>query len=168
MPTLPFAKAAYAAALFLLLAGVPAPAASQTHATGLVLLRPDELAKIPPAFTPFGGGALPSKVDLSNQFPPPGNQGAQSSCVAWATAYALRSYQAHVRERQPLIRPDGTIDSLRVFSPAFVYNQINGGRDAGSAFPDALDLIKREGVAPLQLMPYKQTDFTRMPDASAI
>jgi len=156
------------AAIAALCAGLASPASGQTHATGLTLLRPDELAKIPPAFTPFSGGALPRRVDLSPDFPPPGNQGAQSSCVAWATAYALRSYQAHVRERSPFLKSDGTLDPLRVFSPAFVYNQINNGRDAGSAFPDALDLMKREGAAPLGLMPYSQTDFTTLPNADAV
>lgn len=168
MPTTAIRRIAGRAAVLIAALGAVIPTAeAQTHATGLVLLRPDELAKIPPAFTPFGGGALPSKVDLSAQFPPPGNQGQQSSCVAWATAYALRSYQAHVREGAPLTRPDGTLDSLRVFSPAFVYNQINGGRDAGSAFPDALDLLKREGAAPLQLMPYSASDYTSPPNEEA-
>jgi Cysteine protease len=156
-----------AAVLFAGAAAFTPAAAQGHHPTGLTLLRPDELAKIPPAFTPFGGGDMPSHVDLSPMLPPPGNQGQQSSCVAWATAYALRTYQAHVRERAPLVHSDGSLDSLRVFSPAFVYNQINNGRDAGSAFPDALDLLKLKGAAPLGLMPYSQNDYTSMPNATA-
>jgi C1A family cysteine protease len=35
---------------------------------------------------------LPEEVDLSTKFPTPGNQGQQSSCTAWATGYAMRSY----------------------------------------------------------------------------
>jgi hypothetical protein len=155
------------AAVLCFASAVFSAASAQTHATGLTLLRPDELAKIPPAFTPFGGGDMPSHVDLSPLLPPPGNQGQQSSCVAWATAYALRSYEAHVRDRAPLVHADGSIDSLRVFSPAFVYNQINNGRDAGSAFPDALDLLKAKGAAPLGLMPYSQNDFTSLPNSDA-
>ena len=159
-----------AAALALPLFGAIAPsvAGAQTHRTGLVFMRPDELAKVPPAFTPFSGDELPRKVDLSADFPPPGNQGQQSSCVAWATAYALRSYQAHVRSRASLVTGDGHIDSARVFSPAFVYNQINNGRDAGSLFSDALQLMQARGVAPLQYMPYSQNDYTTMPSASAL
>ncbi len=168
----PFKTIARAASAFGLLSfvvcGTAAIARAQTHATGLTLLRPDELAKVPPAFTPFSGGDLPRRVDLSADFPPPGNQGAQSSCVAWATTYAMRSYQAHVRERTPLVRPGGGIDSSHVFSPAFVYNQINNGRDAGSAFPDALDLLKRSGAAPLAYMPYSPSDYTTMPNPDAL
>jgi hypothetical protein len=157
-----------AIAVLLFAAAAPAALGAQKHATGLVLMRPDELAKIPPAFTPFSGDELPARVDLSADFPPPGNQGAQSSCVAWATAYALRSYQAHVRSRASLVTGDGHIDSARVFSPAFVYNQINNGRDAGSLFSDALQLMQTRGVAPLQYMPYSQTDYTSMPSETAL
>ena len=35
---------------------------------------------------------LPEEVDLSSKFPTPGDQGQQSSCTAWATGYAMRSY----------------------------------------------------------------------------
>ena len=128
---------------------VSAAAHGQEHKTGLVLMRPDQLAKVPPAFTPFSGDEIPRRVDLSRDFPPPGNQGQQSSCVAWATAYALRSYQAHVRSHASLVTGDGHIDSARVFSPAFIYNQINNGRDAGSLFSDALQLMQTRGAAPL-------------------
>ena len=161
-----FARAASFAAL-VFASAVPLAASAQIHATGLVLMRPDELAKVPPAFTPFSGGAMPRKVDLSAEFPPPGNQGAQGSCVAWATAYALRSYQAHVRSRESLVT-DGHIDSARVFSPAFIYNQINNGRDAGSLFSDALNLMQTRGVAPLRYMPYSQTDYTTLPSQTAL
>ena len=159
-------RAAAMSLTFLSLAA--AAAGAQKHATGLVMMRPDELAKVPPAFTPFSGDALPSKVDLSSEFPPPGNQGAQGSCVAWATAYALRSYQNHVRSHEALVTGDGHLDSARVFSPAFVYNQINNGRDAGSLFSDALQLMQTRGVAPLRYMPYSQTDYTTLPSSTAL
>lgn len=155
-------------AVALLAAADPSASLAQQHKTGLLFMRPDELAKIPPAFTPFSGDDLPRHVDLSRDFPPPGNQGQQSSCVAWATAYALRSYQAHVRSRASLVTGDGGIDSTRVFSPAFVYNQINNGRDAGSLFSDALQLMQTRGVAPLRYMPYSQTDYTTMPSDAAL
>lgn len=151
----------------LALAVLPGDALAQQRAKGLLLIRPDELARIPAAFTPFSGGDLPGKVDLSADFPPPGNQGPQSSCVAWTTAYALRSYQAHVRERGPFMRSDGALDSMRVFSPAYVYNQVNNGRDAGIYFADALDLLSRDGAAPLAAMPYSPGDFFTQPDMRA-
>ena len=42
--------------------------------------------------TPRFRAFLPAEVDLSAGFPPPGDQGQQSSCTAWAVGYALRSY----------------------------------------------------------------------------
>ncbi|MCB1167778.1 MAG: hypothetical protein KDK33_16595, partial [Leptospiraceae bacterium] len=39
---------------------------------------------------------LPSSTDLSPNMPPVGNQGQQASCVAWAVAYATKSYQEKV------------------------------------------------------------------------
>ncbi|MES9927548.1 MAG: Ig-like domain-containing protein, partial [Candidatus Thiodiazotropha sp. 6PDIVS] len=35
---------------------------------------------------------IPPSIDLSGNFPQPGNQGLQGSCVGWATGYALKSY----------------------------------------------------------------------------
>ena len=161
-------RAAAAAALVFACAAPAVAGAQEQHRTGLLFMRPDELAKIPPAFTPFSGAELPRRVDLSADFPPPGNQGQQSSCVAWATAYALRSYQAHVRSHASLVTGDGHIDSARVFSPAFIYNQINNGRDAGSVFSDAFALMQSKGVAPLQYMPYSQNDYRTMPNPAAL
>ncbi len=151
-----------------LLMALAAPAAAQPHATGLTVAPPEYLAKIPPAFSPFGGDSLPSRVDLSPSLPPPGNQGQQGSCVAWTVAYALRSYQAQTHERSSLVVAPGVIDSTRVFSPAFVYNQINNGRNAGTYFGDALNLLQEMGAAPLANMPYNEADFVSQPDSETI
>ncbi|OAD21552.1 PKD domain containing protein, partial [Candidatus Thiomargarita nelsonii] len=69
---------------------------------------------------------LPPSIDLSSNFPIPGYQGSQGSCVGWATAYALKSFQERVEEGWSL----NTTEHL--FSPAFIYNQINRGEDKGS------------------------------------
>ena len=60
---------------------------------GMLIETPEKLAGIPLASTPAGGSELPESVDLSDKMPPVGNQGIQQSCVAWAVAYALKSYQ---------------------------------------------------------------------------
>src|SRR5881409_2736626 len=39
----------------------------------------------------FGEGTLPSSVDLTSKFPPIGDQGQFGTCVAWATAYNLKT-----------------------------------------------------------------------------
>lgn len=111
-----------------------------------------------------GGRAatLPDSVDLSAEMPPVGNQGAQGSCVGWATTYAVRSYLEHYTKKTAY--QNGTAPNNDVlFSPAFVYNQLNGGKDNGLYVRDALNLLKTQGSTTLTDMPYQQTDYTTQP-----
>ncbi|MBF0211861.1 MAG: hypothetical protein HQK68_13355 [Desulfamplus sp.] len=103
----------------------------------------------------------PRSVDLSANFPNPGDQGNQSSCVGWATAYALKSYQEKVELGWTLNTPS------HLFSPAFIYNQINDGQDQGSYIYEALDLAVNKGVATLATMPYSAKDYITQPSAAA-
>ncbi len=109
---------------------------------------------------------LPSKVDFSDLMPPVGNQGQQGSCVAWSTAYANKSYQEFV-ERKNLgtwnYNSGKTPNYKNLFSPAFIYNQINGGRDQGSSISDAMALIVSKGALPWETMPYNEKNFTKQP-----
>ncbi|NJD08465.1 MAG: hypothetical protein FIA97_18500 [Methylococcaceae bacterium] len=111
---------------------------------------------------PGGAPTEPPSVDLSSSFPTPGDQGQQGSCVAWATGYALKSYQEGVEMKWSL----NTTSHL--FSPAFIYNQVNGGQDGGSQIYDALDLIIAKGAATWDLMPYTDQNFTDQPSAEAM
>src|SRR5690606_27469222 len=122
--------------------------AGATHAqrpTGLQFASPEDLRGVPLASTPYAGEALPTRVDLSDRLPPPGDQGAQNSCVGWAVAYALKSYQEHVEEQLPLVVAPGVPDPDRVFSPSFIYNQINNGVDGGALFADGLNVLTQVG-----------------------
>lgn len=110
---------------------------------------------------PGAGPTLPRNVDLSNNFPIPGNQGQQGSCVGWATAYALKSYQERMEEGWSLNARE------HLFSPAFIYNQINGGRNNGSSIKKALELIIDKGAATLATMPYNQYDYTTQPNPTS-
>ena len=116
-------------------------------------------APSPLAFSATVAGAVPARVDLSPYFPQPGDQGRQNSCVAWAAAY-VRTY-----EERALLGTIGLEDSVPLFSPAFVYNQINRGRDVGARIPEALRLIEKKGIAPLADMPYREADFLTRPDS---
>src|SRR5262249_52202230 len=71
--------------------------------TGLNPADPRDYAGYPRGFydgallgAPGAEPTLPSAVDLSKDFPLPGDQGNQYSCVAWSTGYALKSYQERV------------------------------------------------------------------------
>lgn len=147
----------------LMLSVLPGHAIAQDQGQGLKFSSPEALAGIPLASTPFSGSDLPTRVDLSDQLPPPGNQGAQNSCVGWAVAYAMKSYQERVEERWHLVDGDGAAVHDRVFSPAFIYNQINQGQDGGAVFVDALNLLSSQGAALWSGMPYDPSDYLTQP-----
>lgn len=109
---------------------------------------------------PGSGPSIPSSIDLSGNFPPPGNQGSQGSCVGWATAYALKSYQEKVEEQW-------SFSKATTFSPAWIYNQINGGQDQGSLISEALQLIVSKGAATWQTMPYDDGNYRLQPGIAA-
>jgi hypothetical protein len=131
---------------------------------GLVPATAEELRGVPLAATPFAGEELPASVDLSADLPPPGNQGKQGSCVGWTVAYALKSYQEKIEEKEGYVDRAGRLRAERVFSPAFIYNQINNGRDGGSSFINALRLMSGTGAATWADMPYKDTDYKSQPN----
>lgn len=132
---------------------------------GLKFASDAQLAGIPLASTPFSGTELPASVDLTPSMPPPANQGHQNSCVAWAIAYGVKSYQEQVEERISLVKSGGEVNYDRVFSPAYVYNQINQGRDGGSLISDGLNVLSSKGAATWSSMPYSDRDFLTAPTA---
>lgn len=128
--------------------------------TGLQLVDEATYRSIPLASTPLMG-ALPSSVDMSGHFPQPGDQGQQSSCVGWAVAYALKSYQEAIERHWALNSQD------HIFSPAYIYNQIKMSSDCtkgGANYIEALNLLRREGVAPWSAFPYDATTCSKIPD----
>lgn len=136
----------------------------QNVSTGLKFTDPEKLQGIPLASTPFSGAELPEFVDLSSNMPPAGNQGNQSSCVAWAVAYATKSYQEKVEENFNYTT-GGSLNHNAVFSPAYIYNQINNGVDGGSYISDALNVLSQKGAVKWSDMPYSQSDYRTKPDA---
>jgi hypothetical protein len=145
-----------------------AQAPTDDHGLGLRFATPEQLRGVPLAYTPFAGADLPPSVDLSSKLPTPGQQGRQNSCVAWTVAYALKSFQEFEEEKTPYLKADGTPNPDRHFSPAFIYNQINGGRDGGSLFIDALNVLSQTGAVPLSVMPYNEADFVTKPTPEQI
>ncbi len=102
--------------------------------------------------------SLPGNLDLSQNLPPVGDQGNLGSCVAWAVAYAAKSYHEKIEENWDLA------NSQNQFSPSWIYNQINGGQDSGSQIPDALNLVVHQGLDTLANFPYSVNDYTTQPD----
>lgn len=119
-----------------------------------------------PQSGPFAAGAiaaqsmLPPSVDHSAAMPPVMNQGAQNSCVAFSVGYAIASYlDGQDRGWSPS-------DPTRQVSPAFVYNQVNGGRDAGIYVSHAYRLLRSRGGATLAEMPYSPSSYIVWPTQS--
>jgi len=136
-------------------------------ATGLHFVPPETLRGIPLAELPYAGFELPTRVDLSADMPPPGYQGKQNSCVAWVSAYAVKTYQEKIEKRHLLIS-QGQPQWQHIFSPAFVYNQINQGRDGGATLVDALNLLSARGALSWSEMPYDSDNHTRQPSAQQL
>lgn len=141
---------------------------SYGQATGLKFASDEQLRGVPLASRPYSGDRMPTSADLSGRFPPVGFQGRQNSCVGWATAYALKSFQECLEENHPPCDGSGNINADAVFSPAFIYNQINNGADGGCSFVDALNLLSQTGAATLRQVPYNDTDFRTRPGADVI
>lgn len=134
--------------------------AQQVFQQGMEFLEPSRYASIPLAAPPVSG-PVPAEVDLSSDVPSPGHQGAQASCVGWATAYALKSFQERRDKRWPLN------DRRHLFSPAFIYNQINrsGSCSAGTYITDALNLLAEKGSASLADFPYNDSNCLSRPNS---
>jgi hypothetical protein len=96
-----------------------------------------------------------SILDFSGDMPPVGDQGTQNSCTGWAQSY-YKGYQ----EKKDMAW--GNI----MFSPSFIYNQINGGVDGGSYQSDGYNLMYNSGNCRLSTMPYNNSDWLTQPNST--
>jgi hypothetical protein len=119
-----------------------------------------EVKSIPVALGSKSFRDLPS-VDLTDEMPPVGNQGGQGSCATWSIAYYHRTQLEYHERHWDLTDPH------HQFSPAFVYNQINGGGDNGSGFNNNMPFICEQGCASLADAPYNDGDPVSWPSESA-
>jgi hypothetical protein len=106
---------------------------------------------------------IPSKVDFSeSEYLPPVDKQSGNSCVGWALGYYLRTYQ-QARDIGWKVKQDGKPIKSHVFSPAFIYNQINGGVDEGAYMDSACNLLQTIGAATLEQFPYTPGDYISKP-----
>lgn len=133
---------------------------TNNYGTGLLVDTYDEIEKY--LETTSTRSSLPSSVDNTSKFPSPGNQGSQNSCVGWAVGYALKSGSEY-RKRA------WTVSSTNhIFSPSYIYNQLNDGTDSGATIIDALELVVEQGVCTLPYFPYNQNSYTLQPSSVQI
>ena len=105
--------------------------------------------------------SLTGARDFSREMPPVRSQGRQSSCVAWAMGYYHKTHTEYLERRFNVNLPENQA------SPAFIYNQINAGRDGGCMFDDAAKLICEQGVSSRLDSPYDSTNYADWPSESA-
>lgn len=99
---------------------------------------------------------LPASVDLRPWLPEVGEQ-TMNDCAAWAFGYAGRSYLEAIDQGWKPDAPE------RIFSPTFIYNQVNQGIDEGSRIDRVLDLLQQTGAATLATAPYLPKDYLTQP-----
>jgi hypothetical protein len=123
---------------------------------------PADVVPVDPADTIYGGGSvvddvavenrraivrqhrafLPVEIDLSTGMPPVGNQGHSSSCTAWATGYAARSYYTSTVEHRNITQ------ASNLPSPNFLYHLARtGGCDDGSSIGRLVDVLKKGSLS---------------------
>ncbi len=124
---------------------------------GALLLPVEEYAAIPVAPTPEIDFRL--KVLTLLNVPPVGNQGGEGSCVAWGTTYAGRSIDWEFDHDASWSQ------SVNIFSPEYVYNQIKVSTCASGAYTiSGLNLLKNEGVCTWTSMPYTDASCDLQPN----
>jgi len=115
----------------------------------------DLLYAPPPAIS----AALPAKVDLRPQCPPPYDQGQLGSCTANAIAGALQFLEGKEGASSPVM-------PSRLF---IYYNEraLEGttASDSGAQIRDGIKTVAREGYCPESEWPYRIADFASKPSA---
>lgn len=83
----------------------------------------------------------------SKYFPPIGDQGALSTCTAWATVYYQMSYALNKQ-----LDREGNVPE-NIMSPYWVYSMINNGQDTGTYYSDALKILTEVGAVSIKTVP---------------
>lgn len=119
-----------------------------------------------PKFETSTRGELKNLVDFSNQFPPPGQQGIQNSCVAWSVAYVM-SYLDNT-DNTVFAENLASADLEKVYSPSFLYNIINQGYNIPVSFEKIFSVALNYGCVKLKDLPYNEKDFCHEPGKELI
>ncbi|HKM92767.1 MAG TPA: hypothetical protein VJY41_03855, partial [Prolixibacteraceae bacterium] len=151
--------------------------------TGLIPPKPEQLARMKTEAIMvdnmlFDSEDIPISHDNSatKWFPPIGHQGSEGSCVAWAAGYYNKTFQEAMEHDWDLSAcawengwtgyPSAAYQD-KIFSPDFIYHQINDGVDGGAYYSDAMDLLYGVGCCTWNKMPYSMSDHTSWPSETA-
>ena len=103
---------------------------------------------------------LPQRVSLAQYAPPALHQGAQGSCVGWASAYAARTILHS--------RATGQSPRQTPFSPSYLYNQIKLRGCQGAYMLDAMKAMSSTGNLPFQQFPYNERSCSDVPNQAEV
>ncbi len=149
--------------LLLLGCALAAPAQNDVHPIDGALLPTRATLKRIPTENWAGlprGYRLPGQVDLRSKLPPPGDQGRQNSCIAWAVAYGIGTYHDALQAGTTPVDSNGRMDPARTLSPAYPYNltkrefDTTDTRCLGSHFDKVFSVLMEQGCCTWEEMPY--------------
>lgn len=138
---------------------------SQEIGTGLQFAKPEDLEKASKYEGGFRGN-IAYKLDFSKYMPPVMNQGSQNSCVGFSVGYYTLSYLTFSYLENSYYTKSGALDYNKVFSPSFIYNIANGGKNYGIRFIDAFEILAQMGCARWNTFPYVESDYYTYPPDS--
>jgi C1A family cysteine protease len=99
--------------------------------------------------------SLPSSVDLSQFFPPVGDQGQYGTCVAWAAGYNAKTALEAIKfglTPQQLASSNYQLSAKYLFTA--IANAKKGENCNGTDFVPALDVMLNKGIATKSTVPY--------------
>ena len=130
------------------------PNQTDLHTTGLVEDTYEELSSIKSEETidstiiPNIGNYKNSLSSIVLNVPLPGRQGSFNSCVCWAVGYGLLGYHFKILEGH-----NDYSGEDKMFSPNFIWHQLNNGQNVGVKIYNSLSLVKEKGCCKLTYMP---------------
>ena len=110
-----------------------------------------------PVTTDFGfkGGTLPAKADITDKFPPIGDQGNYGTCVAWAVGYNMKTVIAGIKNN---LSTSQLADTRHQYSPKYLFtalpDNVKGADCNGTNFDAALEALQSRGITTMQSVPY--------------
>ncbi|MFW5658822.1 MAG: C1 family peptidase, partial [Bacteroidota bacterium] len=113
--------------------------------------------------------SLPESVDLTEKFPPIGNQGQYGTCVSWAVGYNAKTY-LHGQDLE--LSSADLASANNQFSPKDLFlalpNNLTGENCNSTSFEAALDVMVNRGVAKMSTDPYTDLgDCSQSPSSLA-
>lgn len=140
---------------------------NSTDYVGGVTFNPDA-DPIPKDIPRVGGANLPSKVDLSYLLPPVGDQKGQATCVAWSSAYYIRTAMLALRYN---LGVEQLKSPANQFSPKDLYlavpSQYKDPNCNAMQFNEAFNTLIQRGVATMASAPYENLgDCSQSPEAA--